>query len=268
MDEDAAELGQPQEPGQVAAETQDRDAPVGDRVAMVTGAAHGIGRAIAERFVDDGWQVICLDRNEEALQEAVEAMGRAAAHALPVDITDEHAIANAVEVVAVHHKRLDALVCNAGIMRRAPIAELTPDTFREVIATNLTSTFLLVRAAEQLLRASNGAVVTIASTRARMSEPDTESYAASKGGLVALSHALAVSLGPDVRVNVVSPGWIDVAGEALREIDHAQHPAGRVGMPEDVAAMVAWLCGPEAGFVTGAEFVIDGGMTRKMIYEE
>ena len=137
-----------------------------------------------------------------------------------------------------------------------------------VLGTNLTSTFLLVRAAEAMLRAARGAVVTIASTRARQSEPDTESYSASKGGLLALTHALAVSLGPEVRVNCVSPGWIETRGAALSAEDHAQHPAGRVGRPEDVAALVAWLCGPESGFVTGAEFVTDGGMTRKMIYAE
>lgn len=269
MDEDAAdEMGDDLETGAQAAETHEDRAAAGEKVALVTGAAHGIGRAIAARFVADGWQVICLDRDEEGLHEVVTALGRDAAHALPVDVTDEHAVANAIEVVAVHHKRLDALVCNAGIMRRLPLAELTPDLFREVIATNLTSTFVLVRAAEELLRASGGAVVTIASTRARMSEPDTESYAAAKGGLVALSHALAVSLGPDVRVNAVSPGWIDVGGEALRPLDHEQHPVGRVGRPEDVAGLVAWLAGPDSGFVTGAEFVIDGGMTRKMIYAE
>ena len=117
-------------------------------------------------------------------------------------------------------------------------------------------------------RASRGAVVAIASTRARQSEPNTESYSASKGGLVALAHALAISLGPDIRVNCVSPGWIDVKGDTLRQEDHAQHPAGRVGRPEDIAALVAWLVGPESGFVTGAEFVSDGGMTRKMIYAE
>jgi NAD(P)-dependent dehydrogenase (short-subunit alcohol dehydrogenase family) len=119
-----------------------------------------------------------------------------------------------------------------------------------------------------MLRAAKGAVVTIASTRARMSEPDTEAYAASKGGLVALSHALAMSLGPDVRVNAISPGWIDVAGERLRPEDHAQHPAGRVGRPEDVASLAAWLLDPAQAFVTGSEFVLDGGMTRKMIYLE
>ncbi len=265
MDDDETTL--PEGPGPVSGELHERAAPVDAKVAMVTGAAHGIGRAVAARFVADGWQVICLDRDEAALHEATTAMG-GAAHALAVDVADEHAVAKACDVVAVHHKRLDALVCNAGIMRRVPIAALPPDMFREVLATNLVSTFLLVRGAEQLLRASNGSVVTIASTRAHMSEPDTESYAASKGGLVAMSHALAVSLGPDVRVNVVSPGWIDVDGEELRAVDHAQHPAGRVGRPEDVANLVVWLAGGESGFVTGAEFVVDGGMTRRMIYAE
>jgi len=120
-------------------------------------------------------------------------------------------------------------------------------------------------------------VVNIASTRALQSEPHTEAYAASKGGLVALTHALAVSLGPAVRVNCISPGWIDTSAwqprgqertSALRPEDHAQHPAGRVGRPEDVAILCAYLVSDAAGFVTGQNFVIDGGMTRKMIYEE
>jgi NAD(P)-dependent dehydrogenase (short-subunit alcohol dehydrogenase family) len=151
-------------------------------------------------------------------------------------------------------------------MIRKPLAQLTLDDWNSVLATNLTSTFLLARAAEDLLRAAHGAVVTIASTRAHMSERDTESYSASKGGLVALTHALAVSLGPEVRINCVSPGWINSRGAALSSEDHAQHPAGRVGTPEDIAALVAWLVGHESKFVTGAEFIVDGGMTRKMIY--
>ena len=137
-----------------------------------------------------------------------------------------------------------------------------------MIGTNLTSTFLLTRAGEAMLRAANGAVVTIASTRAHMSEADTEAYAASKGGLVALTHALSISLAPDVRVNCVSPGWIFTKGDPPRAEDHAFHPAGRVGTPEDIAALVAFLAGPESGFITGAEFIVDGGVTRKMIYPE
>jgi NAD(P)-dependent dehydrogenase (short-subunit alcohol dehydrogenase family) len=153
-------------------------------------------------------------------------------------------------------------------MIRKPIAALSLAEWSRVLATNLTSTFLLVRAAEKMLRAGRGAVVTIASTRAHMSEPDTEAYAASKGGLVALTHALAISLGPEVRVNCISPGWVLTKGPAPTSEEHAFHPAGRVGKAEDIAALAAFLLGPEAAFITGAEFVADGGVTRKMIYPE
>ncbi len=231
----------------------------GKRVALVTGAARGIGRGVAARLVADGWHVVGADR------ERVDGAG---VQAVLADVADPAAIEATVAALEREHGRLDALVSNAGFMIRKPLRELALAEWSAVIATNLTATFLLVRAAESLLRAARGSVVTIASTRAHMSEPDTESYAASKGGLLALTHALAVSLGPEVRANVVSPGWIDVRGEALRPEDNAQHPAGRVGRVEDVAAMVAWLVGSESGFVTGAEFVVDGGMTRKMIYAE
>jgi NAD(P)-dependent dehydrogenase (short-subunit alcohol dehydrogenase family) len=137
-----------------------------------------------------------------------------------------------------------------------------------VLGTNLTSIFLLVRAAASLLRVTHGSIVTIASTRAHMSEPDTEAYSASKGGIVALTHALAISLGPDVRVNCISPGWILTKGPEPTEPEHAFHPAGRVGTPEDIAALAAFLVGPDSGFITGSEFIVDGGVTRKMIYPE
>lgn len=166
--------------------------------------------------------------------------------------------------------RLDAVVSNAGIMIGKPIRRLTLAEWHRVIDTNLTAAFLLARAAEKPLRKAHGAIVTVASTRALMSEANTESYSASKGGLLALTHALAISLGPDVRVNCVSPGWIETKNYgALRRKDHSQHPAGRVGKPEDIAEIVAWLLDAKrSGFVTGANFVVDGGMTRKMIYEE
>lgn len=228
------------------------------RVALISGAAHGIGAGIAARLRRDGWRVVTADLNP----------GEAGSRHVIADVSEEAAVRDLVDGVARQEGRLDALVCNAGIMIRKPVTELSLAEWRKVLGTNLTSAFLLSRAAAPLLRQARGAIVTIASTRAHMSEPDTEAYSASKGGILALSHALAVSLGPEVRVNCVSPGWIDVAGEELRPEDHAQHPAGRVGRVEDIAALVSWLVGPESGFVTGSEFIADGGMTRKMIYAE
>ncbi len=237
------------------------------RVALITGAAHGIGEAVASRLHADRWSVVLVDRDAEGVSAVANRLGTNA-HAFIADAADEASVEGAVKQAAAIAGRLDAIVCNAGIMVRKPLAALSLAEWSQVLATNLTSTFLFVRAAEALLRKSQGAVVTIASTRAHMSEPDTESYAAAKGGLVALTHALAISLGPDVRVNCISPGWIDVKGEPLSHNDHAQHPAGRVGRPAHVASLVAWLLDPANSFTTGAEFILDGGMTRKMIYAE
>jgi len=232
------------------------------KVALVTGAARGIGLGVSARLAREGWHVVMADLDPPL------APPPGSVRAARADVGDPAAVEALVAGLRAEEGRLDALVSNAGIMIRKPIRELSVAEWSRVLATNLSATFLLVRAAEDLLRAARGAVVTIASTRAHQSEPHTEAYAASKGGLVALTHALAISLGPEVRVNCISPGWIHTHGEALRPEDHAQHPAGRVGHVEDVAALVAWLAGPESGFVTGAEFVVDGGMTRRMIYAE
>jgi NAD(P)-dependent dehydrogenase (short-subunit alcohol dehydrogenase family) len=185
-------------------------------------------------------------------------------------VRQEETAKHAVSATIGRFGRLHALVSNAGIMIRKPLHQLTAVEWHRVIDANLTATFLFARAAEKALRKARGAIVTIASTRALMSEANTESYSASKGGLVALTHALAISLAPDVRVNCVSPGWIATGNySALRRKDHAQHPAGRVGKPEDIAEIVAFLLDAKrSGFVTGANLVVDGGMTRKMIYEE
>jgi len=228
-------------------------------VALVSGGARGIGAAIAARLMRDGWRVVVADQDA---QGAAPTGGRY----VVCDVADEALVGSLIAGVAAHEGRLDALVCNAGIGIRKPIAQLTLAEWSQVIGTNLTSTFLLARAGETMLRAAKGAVVTIASTRAHMSEADTEAYAASKGGLVSLTHALSISLAPEVRVNCVSPGWIFTKSDMPRPEDHAFHPAGRVGTPDDVAALVAFLVGPDSGFVTGAEFIVDGGMTRKMIY--
>lgn len=241
------------------------------KTAVVTGGACGIGRAIAARLLHDGWAVMLFDRDAAAgarTESELAALGPVAFVA--GDVGREADVQALIAAVARRHGRLDALINNAGQMIRKPVIELALAEWERVLATNLTGAFLCAKHAAPLLRDSCGAIVNIASTRARMSEPDTEAYAASKGGLVALTHALAMSLGPMVRVNCISPGWIDTGKDAaaLRPVDHAQHPAGRVGRPEDIAALAVWLVGPESGFVTGADFVVDGGMTRKMIYAD
>jgi NAD(P)-dependent dehydrogenase (short-subunit alcohol dehydrogenase family) len=238
-------------------------------VALVTGAAHGIGRAVVQSLLAAGWRVGVVDMAEGDLTRAF-ARHRRSVAIVAGDVAAEATARRAVAAVLERFGRLDGLVSNAGISRNKPLAKLTLEDWRRVLDVNLTAAFLLARAAEKPLRAAKGAIVTIASTRALMSEAGTEAYSASKGGLVALTHALSISLGPDVRVNCVSPGWIRTRNyAALGRRDHAQHPAGRVGKPQDIAEIVLYLLDrTRAGFVTGANFVVDGGMTRKMIYVE
>ncbi|HTQ71492.1 MAG TPA: SDR family oxidoreductase [Acidocella sp.] len=228
-------------------------------VYLISGGAQGIGAGIAARLLQGGHRVVVADKLKPAETKA---------RAVICDVSDPAQVASLITGIEQVEERLDGIICNAGFMIRKPLEELSPEEWNSVLATNLTSAFLLVRAGARMLRAAKGAVVTIASTRAHMSEPGTESYAASKGGLLALTHALAISLGPDVRVNCISPGWIDTGHDAISARDHAQHPTGRVGNPQDIADLAAFLLGPQAGFITGTEFIADGGMTRKMIYAE
>lgn len=253
------------------------------RTAIVTGGGQGIGRATVEALLADGWAVVLAEHDSEAGEEtAAELASRGQVLFVQTDVSDEASVAAMVAMTTARFGRLDGLVCNAGFSRNKPVEELSLEDWNAVIGTNLTGTFLCAKHAAPHLRpvpreTGGGAIVTIASTRASMSEANTEAYSASKGGIVALTHALAVSLGPDVRVNCVSPGWIDTtawkkrsrrASADLSPEDHAQHPVGRVGRPEDIAEAVRWLLSPAAGFTTGVELKIDGGMTRKMIYAE
>lgn len=238
------------------------------KVALITGAAHGIGRATARALLDDGWLVGAVDLSGAYLERVFGKQVRRVC-LIEGDMGDEATPKRAVTETIERFGQLDGVVSNAGIMIRKPIRQLTIAEWRRVIDVNLTAAFLLAKSAERALRQTGGAFVSIASTRAEMSEPNTESYSASKGGLVALTHALAMSLAP-VRVNCVSPGWIATRDyNKLRRKDHAQHPAGRVGRPEDIAEIVTYLLdGERSGFVTGANFTVDGGMTKKMIYVE
>jgi NAD(P)-dependent dehydrogenase (short-subunit alcohol dehydrogenase family) len=233
------------------------------KTAIVTGGASGIGAGIVRQLIDEDWDVVVADLDEEKGAAIVEETG---CDFVACDVAREDDIVALIEGVRERSGRIDAIVSNAGISEFAGLAELTLADWNRVIATNLTAAFLLAKHGEEALRQAKGAMVLIASTRAHMSENDTHAYSATKGGLVALTHSLAISLGPDVRVNCISPGWIDVSGGELSAEDHAQHPAGRVGTPEDIAHLTAYLLSEKAGFVTGAEFTVDGGMTRKMIY--
>ncbi len=250
------------------------------RVALVTGGAQGLGKGITQAFLNAGYQVVVADLDEEAgqeIQHEYASLGKI--QFVKTDVASEADVKALLAQVASEFGRLDVLVNNAGrfVSARVPLAEASLEEWNQVLGVNLTGAFLCTKHAAPLLTASHGAVVNIASTRALMSEPGTFAYSASKGGLVSLTHALAVSLGPHVRVNCISPGWVDVThwqkNSARRPVelsprDHAQHPAGRVGTPEDIARVALFLADPANGFITGTNLTADGGMTRKMIYEE
>jgi NAD(P)-dependent dehydrogenase (short-subunit alcohol dehydrogenase family) len=235
----------------------------GGRVAMVTGGAGGIGRIIAETLLHEGWMVVVFD-----LEEPEHPIGPNGLVILG-DVGSESDVKGAIQETVDTFGGLDALVNNAGIGIDRPLEKLTLEEWNRVIGTNLTGTFLCSKHAAPHLRKRKGAVVNIASTRAHQSEANTEAYSASKGGIVALTHAMAISLGPDIRVNCISPGWIETDPEAVHsETDEAQHPCGRVGTPGDISAMAAYLLSDRAGFITGQDFTVDGGMTKKMIYTD
>lgn len=249
------------------------------RTILVTGGAQGIGQGIVRSLLARGAKVAAVDIDGEACAFLAKELASPRLLTVVVDVADENSVRRCLEETRQRFGSLTGLVNNAALAHAhsGPLETLSLEDWNRVLAVNLTGAFLVTREALPLLRVAGGAVVNIASTRALQSEAECEAYAASKGGLVALTHAMALSLGPEVRVNAISPGWIETGDRqkpsARRSVHHseadrAQHPVGRIGLPADIAALAAFLLGPEAGFITGQNFVVDGGMTRKMIYAE
>jgi len=247
-------------------------------VMIITGGAQGIGKGIAIHFLDRGWRATAADIDGEAGEELMTEQAHRGDRLIFVetDVGDDAAASRCVRRTLDRFGRIDALINNAGIPNQHYGSLNTSlERWDRLIRTNLTGPFIMCRHAAPHMKLG-GSIVNIASTRALQSEPESEAYAASKGGLVALTHAMAITLGPRIRVNCISPGWISVSewkksqnrsSPNLGKDAHAMHPAGRVGTPEDVAAMVDYLVSDAAGFVTGQNFVIDGGMTKKMVYK-
>jgi NAD(P)-dependent dehydrogenase (short-subunit alcohol dehydrogenase family) len=241
------------------------------KAAVVTGAAKGIGLGVAEALLAAGYGVVLADRDAAALKACQATLtGHAHVDFAQCDVSDEPSVRRLVSRAVKRFGGLDLLVSNAAIADpvSGPVTELSLADWDRRLRVNLTSVFLCAKHAAPHLRARRGSIINMSSTRALMSEKNTEAYAAAKGGIDALTHALAISLGPDVRVNAIRPGWVDTHGESLGKKAHAQHPVGRVGGVADIAATVCFLASEGAGFITGQCLTVDGGMTRKMIYED
>ena len=221
-----------------------------DKVVIVTGGANGIGRCIADEFRAQGAHVYVIDK-----VEGDHFVG---------DISRQEVLESFVRYVLSHHAEVHCIVNNALPIMRG-LDECTYEEFQYALSVGVTAPFYLVKLLKDHLSAG-ASIVNISSSRDRMSQSQTESYTAAKGGIAALTHALAVSLAGRARVNSISPGWIDTTGTLYEGPDAAQHPAGRVGHPADIAHMVQFLCSDKAGFITGENICVDGGMTKQMIY--
>ena len=245
-------------------------------IAVITGGAQGIGKAMARQFLSDGFAVVIADTDEEAgLETTAEYAGLGAIRFVNANVAIESDVQRlASETVAVFGG-VDVLINNAAINCNRPVTDLSLADWERVVGVNLTGPFLCAKHFSASLRSRHGSIINIASPRALMSEPNTEAYSATQGGMVAPTHALAASLAPEVRVNCISPGWIETAvwqkstrrtAPVHSDSDKSQHWAGRVGQPEDIANLAAYLASDKSGFITGANMVVDGGMTHKMIY--
>lgn len=220
------------------------------KIVVITGAVQGIGKVIADEFVKNGATTCIIDKQEN--------------NYFTGDIADKHVLEKFSDKVINDYGRIDCLINNALPIMKG-VNECTYEEFTYALSVGVTAPFYLSKLFMPYFT-YGASIINISSSRDRMSQPQTESYTASKGGIAALTHALAISFSGKVRVNSISPGWIDTADSGYVGFDASQHPAGRVGTPLDIANIVLFLCSEKAGFITGENICIDGGMTRQMIY--
>ncbi|MBM7655638.1 SDR family NAD(P)-dependent oxidoreductase [Neobacillus cucumis] len=245
-----------------------------NKVVVITGGARGIGLGVAKAYAEKGAKVVIADVEAKINTQTKDEFQQWGGDILYVqtDVRIEKDIIRLFEAAQKSYGRIDVLINNAGKGVFKSPYELTIEEWDDVLNTNLRSVFLCSREAARYMRknSTGGAIVNLASTRALMSEPNSEAYGASKGGIVAITHALAASFSQDrITVNAISPGWIHNGNEAeLSQADHEQHLSRRVGKPSDIARACLYLTDPYNDFVTGINLVVDGGMTRKMMYVE
>lgn len=234
------------------------------KVAIVTGGASGIGAEIALLFLAQNYRVVIADVHSPKKNQSKDPR----LLFTKTDVSKEASVKGMVAKTLASFGRIDVLVNDAGLLPDdLPKTEkMTLATWNKFINTNLTGCFLCAKHAIAALRKSKGSIINIASTRALQAEGNDSPYAASKGGVVAFTRSLAMEVGPVIRVNSISPGWIDTGNLPVKKKDHEQHPVGRIGLPSDVAQLALFLSSEQAAFITGQNYVIDGGMTSKMIY--
>ncbi|MFD2214397.1 SDR family oxidoreductase [Metabacillus endolithicus] len=243
------------------------------RTVIVTGGANGIGKELVLQYSAKGYNVVIADIEEQAGLDIEQTCKNQELEAtfIRTDVSNVADIENLIEQAVAKYNTVDILINNAGLSKWFSPYDISVEEWEKMIHTNLRSVMFASREAAKVMKMNKGGkIVNIASTRALMSEENSEAYAATKGAIVALTHALATSFSSDnIQVNAISPGWIETGDyKALREKDHAQHLSNRVGKPSDIAKACFYLTSEDNDFVTGTNLVVDGGMTKKMIYEE
>ncbi len=228
-----------------------------DKVVIITGGSKGIGKALVDSFVSNQAKVYVVDKSEGLFDPSVSFFKG--------DLSLKEELDQFIKYFLEQEKQLDILINNACQSHKGLLSECSYDDFLDTLKGGLVAPYYLVLKLKEKFN-TQSSIINISSTRSFMSQADTESYSSTKGGLSALTHALSISLAPKVRVNSISPGWIDTTNSDFESSDHYQHPVGRVGRPEDIVEMVNYLCSEKAGFITGQDFVVDGGMSKQMIY--